>query len=220
MKSRINLVYENVNNLMGFFLMNKMSVDFRGRASDEKRLDLVNKKAESDYRKMKMDRVEHDSLFDMFLCGPGITMFDGYLVGRNCPIVSSRDVTTFNPDPVGRGDIENFRFFGFDGYMTKQEMLDRKYVNLENLVLPKDRKDLLKDYTENTLMSSAYYQVYHHYFKKNGLRYLATVTRPDGEKSKTLLVHNLVQIDVKVDGEYVWPGVIEYFFPQRNSWHG
>lgn len=72
-------------------------------------------------------------------------------------------------------------------------------------------------------MKSAYYEVYHHYFKRDGKRYLATVSKMkdnNGQNGEKFILHNLVQLDFKIDGEYVRPGVIEYFFPLRNSRHG
>ena len=74
LRARINLIYENINNLMAFFLTNKIKVQFKRKPSDEKKMELVNKKAMSDYKKMKMSQIEHDSLLDMFLCGPGISI--------------------------------------------------------------------------------------------------------------------------------------------------
>lgn len=216
-----NLFFNNVDMSMALSYSNEPKCQFiPTNSADASNTDIITKTFEYEYREeMDMDLSAYELAMDKHIWWVWV-VFREYNDKTNTPIPKVCPVQYFRPDPKWRWHTKRYRYMGWHGYMTKQQMRDNwDFMNIED-VIDTDRAE--KEWSDKTgngsLVSitpnwsndeAAYFWVYTH------LR-----TRDDGRKCLVTLANwwklvvRYVELDYKIGWERVFPVSLDFWKPK------
>ena len=130
-----NLLFNNVDMMMALGYANEMSVKFKGSIeSDMYNADIISKTAEHDYKwEMDMANKEYELWIDKFLWWCACVIWDWWNSKTQSPIPVVAPVEFFRPDPRGWWSVERYRFIWFFWYMTKYQMRQQWFSNVDEV---------------------------------------------------------------------------------------
>lgn len=178
----IHSIYTAIQTLLSINYLNEIAVEFTKRKNgDEEIAANANIVAEFDYSEMKLDIKDYIWEFNRLTTGVGIQTSGGFDFISVHPIIQNVDTLSYIFDPKGGPTIEDHRFFGIESEMTKDEMENAGYENLDNLddysiTLQENQENIsetrwetyVQDYTQNKK-----YTVYIHGTIIKGEKYIA-----------------------------------------------
>lgn len=130
----IHSIYTAIQTLLSINYLNEIAVEFTKRKNgDEEIAANANIVAEFDYSEMKLDIKDYIWEFNRLTTGVGIQTSGGFDFISVHPIIQNVDTLSYIFDPKGGPTIEDHRFFGIESEMTKDEMENAGYENLDNL---------------------------------------------------------------------------------------
>lgn len=130
-KVKINLAFSNINALQALESMDRLKIQFIGsNFADYAKTKNWNRLAEDDYNKMGMTLMNIEGGYNKYLYGVVVKIIDVDADGDTCAQVF--DTRLWFPDPSGCFEAERFRFMGFRKFMTKEEMKDLGFDNLDS----------------------------------------------------------------------------------------
>jgi hypothetical protein len=129
-----NLLYTLFNTLLSFLYFDKLTVSFEPRESgDVERCQLVTQLAQYDFEEMGMSRKKYDILWDSLFFGNAYVYVGG--LQDQTPVVEVIDPFTIYIDPIATS-IQDTRFIALERQMTKWEMKQKGFKNIEQLTEP------------------------------------------------------------------------------------
>lgn len=217
-----NLLYSNVDLLMALSFSNEMKVIFTGTSeADYQNSDIITKTAEYDYREeMNMDLVEYEMGMDKFLFGLSVVIFDSWNWETNSPVPIVASIEHYRPDPLWRWHSEKYRFHWFFWKMTKQEMREAGFFNVEGVIGTTWNDDNTATNNDNGTNvnitddqsddENAYFVVYNHFTTlKNGRKALITLT------NNWSLLNRYIVLDYKIGSKRVFPLAMDFRKPKK-----
>lgn len=126
-----NLLYTLFNTLLAFLYFDKLTVSFSPRESgDIERCELITHLAKYDFQEMDMPKKKYDLLWDSLFFGNGFAMVGG--LKDQTPQIEVIDPFTIYVDPFCTS-IKNARFVILEKVMTKWEMEEKGFKNIDSL---------------------------------------------------------------------------------------
>jgi len=218
-----NLLFANVDLQMSVSYANTMKVVFSGtNEADMMNNDIITKTAEYDFKyEMNMWLNEYIAGMDKFLHGVAVFHFDGWNKDTNAPVMFIPDVRYWRPDPKWWGHEKNFRWAGNYAWMTKQQMRDKGYKNVDEIKNTTEKTNKRNDDKQvaeafdKSDDEAALFQVYHH-------------MRTDNKGNKQLVTTNAecsvylkgIELEYKIGDRPVFPFSLDYWKPQRDNPYG
>jgi len=131
-----SLLYSLFNTLFSFLYFDKLTVSFDPvESGDVDKCDLITKTAKFDYEAMKMPIVEYDWDWDALFFSTGILYIGAIDKKNKVPQIEVIDPFTFYIDPEAP-DIHNARFIAIERTMTKEQMREKGFKNIDKLGNP------------------------------------------------------------------------------------
>ena len=129
-----NLLYTLFNTLLAFLYFDKLTVSFEPRESgDVERCQLITQLAQYDFDEMGMGKKKYDIIWDSLFFGNAYVYVGG--LQNQTPVVEVIDPFTIYIDPNATS-IEDARFIALERQMTKWEMEDKGFKNIDQLTEP------------------------------------------------------------------------------------
>ncbi len=226
-KLHINTIYSVIQTLLSLYYTDEISVKFVPREFGDNDLAAnLGKLAKFDYDEMELDKLNYQVQWDRFFFGVGIRIRTGWDDNRKLPMFRVADPLTWIPDPDGDAITWNFRFHGFVGEMSKQDMDEEKwFFNVDLIGKLKDderQKDKLNyaannglTQQNNDLEQNWLWTVYNHYTTISGIKFLVT-TANNNNLIIRLQPINPVGGNEKEDPILVpFPVILNYYSPLR-----
>lgn len=218
-----NLLFSNVDLMMSISYSNTMKVVFGGtNEADLINADILTKCAEYDFKyEMDMGVNEYVAAMDKYLHGVGIYIFDWWNTITNAPIVFVPSVKYRRPDPKWWWETKRFRWMWFYSWMTKQEMRNAGFMNVDAVIQTTDITDVnredkdISDSYDQADDESALFQVYNHFrTDKKGKIQLVTTS------NKCSILHRAIELEYEIWEKPVMPIALDYWKPQRDNCYG
>jgi len=228
-KDRVNIhsIFLQMQMLLALYYQDKTVVRFCGRtAFTEEIADNISKVAEFDADQMDLDTIDYDVEFDRFYTGVGVKIAEGWNNELKVPYARRIDSLTVIPDPKWGYRAWKHRWIGFEMSMSKAEMQERKFKNIEK-VGAKSTEEQLREQRYNTARwystvnsDDGSHSVYFHFTQYKGKKYMVVTS----EDRATLL--DIVYLEPETPAEkknpllVPYPIAFKYFSPMPNDFYG
>lgn len=226
-KVKINLAFSNINALQSLEAQDKLKIKFVwSNYEDFAKTDNWNKLAENEYQKLGMTLLDVEWWYNKYMYWVKIKTLD---LDEDGEVVSTiMDTRLWFPDPSGCFEAERFRWMWFRKFMSKLEMKELWFVNIDQFRRLKG--DDILEYNPYLWFSNAkemgtnlemnLYAVYMHMTIINGHKYIVYTNDEMNAIGKVIKCTDIIPVLKKRTLGLKWelrPVELDYRRPQYDN---